>query len=69
MTAYLFCDRESQGVQVLVPLVSEDGLTKGKIIKVVRPGEDFHGYGFEELMRLGNGKHELMERAETKAAS
>ena len=47
---------------VLCPAVSEDGGTEAMLRKVVRPGQNFYGYGYEELRRLGDGKHVLEDR-------
>jgi hypothetical protein len=59
MTVYLFCDPEASTVQVVAPAISQDGTVRGKLTEFVRPGEDFLGHTYEDLMRLGHGRHEL----------
>jgi hypothetical protein len=66
---YLFLCRESQAVQVTVPIPAPPGLRPGKGVFIVRPGETFGGTGltFDDLWALGNGPHELPVRAEGEA--
>jgi hypothetical protein len=59
MTVYLFCNHEDRGVQVILPIVSEDGRTRGKGVDIIRPGDDFFGHTYEDLIRLGDGEHEI----------
>jgi hypothetical protein len=59
MTVILFVDREKEVVHLMSQVVSADGRTKGKIQIALQPGEDYHGYTYDMLVRLGPGKHEL----------
>ena len=69
MTVYLFCDRQSNRVEVAGFVVSPHGRTRGKCIGVVQPGEDFYGHTYEDLVRLGDGEHQLEPRGEEGAQS
>ncbi len=57
MTVFLVCDAEEQTVLVQATLEGNTG--KGHIREQVRPDEDFFGHTYDELMRLGSGRHEL----------
>jgi hypothetical protein len=59
MTVFLFIDPDEATIMLSAPARSEDGRTRGTLRRFLHPGEDFHGYTYEELLALGPGKHEL----------
>ena len=61
MTIYLSCYPGEVVVQC--PAVSADGGTEGMLRQVVRPKEDFYGYGYDALRKMGDGKHDLDVKA------
>jgi hypothetical protein len=67
MTVYLFCDPQSNCVEVTGFVVFPDGRTRGKCIEIIHPGEDFHGHPYEELVRLGDGEHNLEPKGQQSA--
>jgi hypothetical protein len=67
MTVFLMILPGSDEVVVRAPLVSEDGRTKGTYRATVRSGEKCLGYSYDELLTIGNGRHELEPRAPLKS--
>ena len=67
-TVYLGCDAEKRSVLVLARL---DGLgqARGHNRLAVTPGQTFRGYTYDELMKLGNGPHDLEPRELAESAA
>lgn len=60
-TVFLYVDKDE--VEVMARMVSDDGLV-GDLREVVKPGETFWGWTYQELRDLGTGEHDIEERAE-----
>jgi hypothetical protein len=52
-------------IAIMARAESEDGLTVGDMFMTIYPGEDFLGYTYNELYRLGEGEHELARKSQT----
>lgn len=61
MQVSLFIDTEEKVVMLAAPLPREvEGeKLRGTFRAFIHPGEDFHGFTYEELLAMGTGKHEL----------
>ena len=59
MVVFLCCDDAEEVIFLRAPVSSEEGTVRGSITRYVHRGEDFHGYSYEVLRRLGHGRHEL----------
>ena len=61
MQVSLLYDPTEKVIMVAAPLPREvnGAKVRGTFRAFIHPGEDFHGYTYEELLALGSGKHEL----------
>ena len=66
-TVYLGCDAKKRSVLVLARL-NGPGQARGHVRLSVKPGQTFWGYTYDELMKLGNGSHDLKPKEEPEAA-
>ena len=62
MTVFVSCDSKAEVISVRKRLTSPGGQV-GHIADIIRPGESFEGHSYEDLLRLGDGEHELSPRA------
>ncbi len=62
MTVFLFISSVEEVIMLSAFLPPEiNGVKVRGMLKVfIHPGEDFHGYTYEELRAMGAGKHELV---------
>ncbi len=59
MQVFLFVSSVEEVIMLSAPARSEDGRTRGTLRAFIHPGEDFHGYTYEELKTMGAGEHFL----------
>ncbi len=59
LTVFLSVFRAEQFVLIQARAEEEGGSAFGTLRDFIRPGEDFHGHTYDELVRLGSGKQEL----------
>jgi hypothetical protein len=62
MKMLLSHDPHDQSVYVTAVAAAEGSHLRGKLALKIRPGQNFLGHTYEDLVCLGNGMHELEPR-------
>lgn len=57
MTVFLTVDKDAGTVHVQARAEGDGAV--GDLVREIKPGESFLGWSYDELVKLGDGQHEL----------
>lgn len=58
----VFLSHSGGGLLIQARAESNNGEILGDATRLMQPGEDFFGYSFAEMLKLGEGEHDITEK-------